>query len=130
MKEKQSLADQGRLVVGIHDAPPAPMQIGSPEAGDFRGYEVDLLNEFAARLTVLLQYRRNVWSTIINDLREGQIDLVCSAALVTRERQQEVDFSEPYLTIDLAIARLRGDGRGKRLAGEKVGVRSGTTAES
>jgi ABC-type amino acid transport substrate-binding protein len=30
------------LRVGIDDAPPVPMQMGRPESGDFRGYEVDL----------------------------------------------------------------------------------------
>ena len=31
--------------VGIDDAPPVPMQLGNPETGDFRGYELDLLGE-------------------------------------------------------------------------------------
>ena len=39
------------LVVGLDVAPPIPMQQGRPEDGDFRGYEVDLL-EVAGRLGV------------------------------------------------------------------------------
>jgi ABC-type amino acid transport substrate-binding protein len=38
------------LTVGLDDAPPAPMQIGTPEDGDFRGYEVDLLEALGCHL--------------------------------------------------------------------------------
>jgi ABC-type amino acid transport substrate-binding protein len=37
--------------VGIDDAPPAPVQLGHPDKGDFRGYEVELLKEVGRRLT-------------------------------------------------------------------------------
>ena len=35
---------------GIDDAPPAPMQLGNPDTGDFHSYEVDLLEEIGRRL--------------------------------------------------------------------------------
>jgi ABC-type amino acid transport substrate-binding protein len=130
MHKQQTPAASGRLLVGIDAAPPIPMQIGSPEAGDFRGFEVDLLSELAARLRVSLEYRRNVWSVVLKHLAEGGIDLVCSAATVTSERQHDIEFSEAYLSIHLAIVRLRGDRRGKQLIRETVGVRRATTAEA
>ena len=43
--------------VGIDDAPPAPMQIGDPDRGNFRGYEVDLLKEVARRVGFRLSFR-------------------------------------------------------------------------
>ena len=46
------------LRVGSDDAPPVPMQIGTPESGDFHGYEVDLLQKLAERLDFTIQYRR------------------------------------------------------------------------
>ena len=56
------------LTVGLDDAPPAPMQIGTPEDGDFRGYEVDLLEALARRLDVQFRYRRALWSVIVEEL--------------------------------------------------------------
>ncbi len=42
--------------VGIDDAPPAPMQLGNPDAGDFRGYEVDLLENDGTQQRLLLRW--------------------------------------------------------------------------
>jgi len=118
------------LLVGIDDAPPAPMQIGSPETGDFRGYEVDLLDEAARRLGARVRYRRALWSVIVGELVSGRLDLICSACTVTEARQSEVDFCEPHLNLQLAATRTRDNLRDIDLAGERVGVRRGTTAES
>lgn len=118
------------LLVGIDDAPPVPMQQGSPEGGDFRGYEVDLLEAIARRLGVRLRYRRAYWSRIVGELVAGRIDAVCSAATVTPERAREVDFCTPHLTLTLAVAVRDGVPATLALAQRRVGVRSGTTAEA
>jgi len=56
--------------VGIDDASPVPVQLGNPETGDFRGYEVDLLGEIA---------------------RRGRISCELSASLVERDCQRTHD---------------------------------------
>ena len=123
------------LLVGIDDAPPVPMQQGSPEAGDFRGYEVDLLQALAARLGAALRYRRAYWSAIVADLAAGRVHAVCSAATITPERAREVDFCRPHLHLTLAVVTRAGDPAGPALAGgdlsgRRAGVRAGTTAEA
>lgn len=116
------------LRVGIDDAPPAPMQIGSPEAGNFRGYEVDLLEQISEKLGLALHYRRAFWSVIVQELAAGTLDIVCSAATVTDARAREVDFCVPHLRIALAVVKRRGVT--SDLPSLRVGVRSGTTAET
>ena len=71
--------------VGIDDAPPPPMQLGNPATGDFRGYEVDVLKEVSRRAGFRLSFRRALWSAIVRELVTGEVDLVCSAATITRE---------------------------------------------
>jgi ABC-type amino acid transport substrate-binding protein len=63
--------------VGIDEAPPVPMQLGNPETGDFRGYELDLLGEIARRAEFRLSYRRALWSAIVSELMTGEVDLIC-----------------------------------------------------
>ena len=82
------------LIVGLDDAPPIPMQIGTPEEGNFRGYEVDLLEEVARRLGVRLRYRRAYWSVIVDELEAGDIDIICSAATITEERRRQADCQQ------------------------------------
>ena len=118
------------LTVGLDDAPPAPMQIGTPEDGDFRGYEVDLLEALARRLDVQLRYRRALWSVIVEELAAGHIDVICSAATVTDERRQQADFCDPHLDLTLAVVTREGTADiGTDFAGLRVGLRRGTTAE-
>jgi len=118
------------LLVGLDDAPPAPIQIGSPDTGDFRGYEVDLLLGLQRRLGVQLRYRRALWSVIVGELASGALDIVCSAATATEDRRREVDFCRPHLQLCLAVVRRADDVSDIGLRGARVGVRRGTTAEA
>jgi polar amino acid transport system substrate-binding protein len=113
---------RGELLVGIDDAPPVPMQIGSPETGDFRGYEVDLLEALAHRLGRTLRYRRAYWSALVGDLAAGRLDAVCSAATVTPERARVVDFCTPHLTLTLAVVTCTDDLAGTGLSSRRVDV--------
>ena len=116
--------------VGIDDAPPAPMQLGSPDGGDFRGYEVDLLGEIGWRAGFELSFWRALWSVIIHDLVVGDVDLVCSAATVTKERESEVDFCSSHLRLALAVVKRDGITPDTSIRGLRLGVRRGTTAEA
>ncbi|MGA7634444.1 MAG: ABC transporter substrate-binding protein [Terriglobales bacterium] len=118
------------LRVGIDKAQPVPMQLGNPETGDFRGYEVDLLNEVGRRAGFGLSFRRAPWNVIIHELVCGEIDMVCSAATITSEREREVDFCSPYLDVKLAVVKRSGIGADTSISGLRLGVRCGTTAEA
>ena len=118
------------LRVGIDDAPPIPMQIGSPETGDFRGFEVDVLEQIAKRLSLALHYHRAFWSVIVRELAAGNLDIVCSAATITEERTREVDFCVPHLRQALATVKRAGIPSGLPLSALRLGVRAGTTAET
>jgi ABC-type amino acid transport substrate-binding protein len=117
------------LRVGIDSAPPVPLQTGSPEAGNFSGYEVDMLQEIAKRLNFTIRYRKALWSVIIDELSGGALDLICSAATVTAEREQRVNFCIPYLKLKLAFVVCAECNASLDLSTSRIGVRSGTTAE-
>jgi ABC-type amino acid transport substrate-binding protein len=120
-----------RLIrVGIDDAPPPPMQLGNPDTGDFRGYEVDVLKEVSRRAGFRLSFRRALWSVIVRELVTGEVDLVCSAATITREREREVDFCVPHLNMSLAVVKRNGISTDAAITGLRLGVRRGTTAEA
>jgi glutamine transport system substrate-binding protein len=116
--------------IDIDDAPPAPMQLGNPDTGDFRGYEVNLLKEIGRRVGFALSFRRALWSVIVRELVAGNVDLVCSAATITSERGREVDFCPPHLKVALAVVKRKGIAAGIAIDGLRLGVRRGTTAEA
>jgi ABC-type amino acid transport substrate-binding protein len=117
------------LRIGIDDAPPIPLQMGDPASGTFRGYEVDLLEALAEQLDVVTEYRRAWWSLITDELVEGRLDLVCSAATVTEKRKVRVDFCAPHLKLQLGLVVRRDLSDPLDAATTRFGVRRGATAE-
>ncbi|WP_193368475.1 amino acid ABC transporter substrate-binding protein [Pelagibius marinus] len=65
------------------------------------------------------------------DLEAGRVDLLCGADTVTLERRQRVDFSLlTFVTGSSVLYRKDGPADFVALAGQKVGVRGGTTTEA
>jgi ABC-type amino acid transport substrate-binding protein len=120
------------VIVGVDESPPPPLCFGLPGTPDFRGFEVDLLDDIAAKLGVTLRYRSALWSEAFAELQAGRLDMICSAATITAERRHIVDFSDPYLEAELALV-VRHDSPTRRaddLWDKAIGVRVATVAET
>lgn len=64
-------------------------------------------------------------------LQEGSIDLLCGATTATLSRREMVDFSIPtFIDGASVLYRKNGPADFESLAGQKVGVRGGTTTEA
>lgn len=119
------------LRVGVDAAPPPPLCHGLPGNPDFRGFEVDLMQVLAQRLGRALTFQASRWTELLDRLEAGDLELICTAATITSERQARFLFSEPYLRTTLALIS-RGDAHVHSLAGfgGVVGARAGTPAEA
>jgi ABC-type amino acid transport substrate-binding protein len=97
------------------------------------GFEVDLMAAIAGRVGFTVRYESALWRDLVQRLIDGGVDMICSAATITTERRQIVDFSAPYLSFPLSIVVRVGEHRGVRgaagLAGRTIGVREATMAE-
>jgi ABC-type amino acid transport substrate-binding protein len=119
------------LLVGVDQSPPPPLNFGLPGSDEFRGFEVDLTNTIAERLGLVVKYRSELWKVMLAELADGTMDMVCTAATITPNRREVVDFSDPYLDTQLAlVARIDWPIHAlEPLRCETVGVRIATTAE-
>jgi ABC-type amino acid transport substrate-binding protein len=96
------------------------------------GFEVDLVRALAARAGFDVRYERALWTKVVQQLIDGTVDMICSAATITAERRRLVAFSRPYLSFQLAIVVRREERDVRRLAdlaGRVIGVRLATQAE-
>jgi ABC-type amino acid transport substrate-binding protein len=116
------------VTVGLDASPPVPLHTGHPG----EGFEVDLLQAVAHRIGVGVRYESALWREIVERLVRHELDMVCSAATITEERRQLVDFSIPYLDFPFAIV-VHAAGPPIQspadLADKVIGVRIATTAE-
>src|SRR6266498_5358270 len=107
MNKDLSLIEPGIRNIGVDASAPLPLH-SDPNLPDFEGFEVDLIKSVAAQLGVSVHYKNALWSKLIDDLLEGRIDMICTAATITEQRKETLDFSRPYLDIKLAIVVRNG----------------------
>jgi polar amino acid transport system substrate-binding protein len=103
------------------------------QAGKIVGFDPDLIAAIAQKAGFKYELVNTRWDGIFVALQSGEFDAVISAATITDERRQTVDFSDPYLSAGQMLA-VRMDDKDKikspaDLAGKKVGVQLGTTGD-
>jgi len=103
------------------------------EAGNIVGFDPDLVAEIAKRAGFEVELVNTRWDGIFVALASGEFDMVASAATITDEREEIVDFSDPYFYASQRIAVLEARASEiqdvEDLAGLRVAVQAGTTGD-
>jgi polar amino acid transport system substrate-binding protein len=103
------------------------------ESGNKVGFDIELMTEVAKRLGVDLEWVDMPFDSLIAAVQEGKIDASISAFNYSEERDQTIDFSDPYYTSEDAFTV--GEGFASTIvdpqdvAAFKVGVQTGTTQD-
>jgi polar amino acid transport system substrate-binding protein len=123
------LITAGTLTVGS-DIPFPPFEFG--KAPNYEGFDIDLVNEIAKDLELEVAIEDTSFDTIFTDVAQGKFDMVASAATITPEREQQVDFSDPYYEAEQALLVPEGSDitSVEDLSGLTVGAQDGTTGEA
>jgi ABC-type amino acid transport substrate-binding protein len=123
------LIQEGQLLVGT-DTPYPPFEIGQPP--NITGYDIEVVNAIAQKLGLDVTYQDTAFDTIFRDLAQGKFDMVVAATTITPEREQKVDFSDPYYAADQALVVAPGSDIStvEDLADKTVGAQDGTTGEA
>ena len=103
------------------------------EKGALTGFDVDVSNEIARRLRLEPKLVALKWDGILAGLLAGRYDVIIGSMAITPERQNAVDFTEPYYVSGAQIFAKEGSevvGKGGDLSGAVVGVNLGTTYEA
>ncbi len=126
-----SSSDLGIVSIGTNAEYP-PFEFVD-EDSNVTGFDVDLMNAIAADQGFELNWVNTRWDGIFVALQSGEFDAVASAATITDEREEIIDFSNPYFNAGQTIA-VKEDRTDEistldDLAGLRVGVQSGTTGD-
>jgi ABC-type amino acid transport substrate-binding protein len=85
--------EDGVLTVGS-DIPYPPFEF--KKEGELIGLDMDLVNEIADRLGLTTEIIDTGFDTIFTQLAGGRYDVVIAASTITPEREEQVNFSDPY----------------------------------
>jgi polar amino acid transport system substrate-binding protein len=116
------------VVIGS-DIPYRPFEYETA-AGELKGFDVEIAQAvFEEQLGVSYEFKKTSFDTIIPSLNNGNFRVIMSAMTINEERDQEVDFSDPYFTAyQTIIVRDESDISSREdLRGIAVGVQKGTT---
>ena len=119
---------QGKITVASNIAYP-PFE-SSPK-GRPKGFDIDLMNEIAKRAGFEVEYENVQFDSILRGLDADLFDASISAMTITKEREQQIDFSDPYFNADQALL-VASDSEVKSiddLSEATVGVQAGSTGQ-
>jgi polar amino acid transport system substrate-binding protein len=120
------------LTVGS-DVPYPPFEEFGKSKTEFKGFDIELVEAIAKKVGRTPEFKDTSFDTIFRDLAQGKFDMVASATTITDEREETVDFTNPYylpsaqsIVVKKGNSDLKTD---KDLEGLVVGVQQGTTGQ-
>ena len=122
------LQKEGSITIGVKfDVP--PFGVRNPRTRDIEGFDVDLGRAIASELGVKPKFIEAISDNRIPFLEKGTADLILSTMTINKERDTEIDFSEPYYIARGRILVPKGsDIKGlEDLGGKRVCTTLGST---
>ncbi len=121
-----------KLTVGS-DVPYPPFEEFGASKTEFKGFDVELMEAIGEKIGREVEFQDTSFPTIFRDLAQGKFEMVASATTITPEREETVDFTNPYYLPSaqsiLVTKGTTGLKTEKDLEGKIVGVQQGTTGE-
>lgn len=74
--------------------------------GSCKGFDVDSAQWIADTMGFKVTFQPTAWDGIIPALQAGKIDMVYAGMTITEERQEKVNFSIPYWTVNQDVVTL------------------------
>ncbi len=125
-----AICDKGTLTVSTDPKYP-PQSSLDEKTGEYEGFDIDVATEIAKRLGVETAWQTPAWESITAGSWNGRWDLSVGSMTPTNDRQQVLEFSEPYYftpavvavhTDNTSVSDISSD-----LDGQRIGVCSGCT---
>ena len=128
------LVDEGKLTV-CSDVPYEPFEFEDAETpSGYSGFDIDLMQMIADDLGLELAVSDQAFDAIQSGaaLAADQCDIAASAMTITEEREENVNFTEPYFDADQSLLVKIDSGYESLddLDGQALGVQADTTGQA
>jgi polar amino acid transport system substrate-binding protein len=121
---------ENKIIVGTSaDYPPFEYV----EGGKIVGFDIELITSLLEKLDYTVEVKDISFDSLIPSLINGKIDVIASAMTITPEREEQIDFSDPYYNSDQSIL-VQADSdinieEYEDLSNLTIGAQTGTTGE-
>ncbi len=99
--------------------------------GKIVGYDVDLAEAVAKRMNVKVEWQEIDFKGIVAALKSSRVDVLFTGLTKTKEREEQISFSDPYYDAGIGAAKPAGSpiANPDDLNGKVVGVQIGTSGQ-
>jgi len=119
---------QEKLRIGTEGAYPPFNNLTAD--GKLEGFDIDIANALCEEMKVECEFVTQDWDGIIPALVAGKFDAIIASMSITEERQQQVDFTNPYYTNSLIVVAPKDTDvtapTAEALAGKVIGAQGST----
>lgn len=126
----ERIKEKGELVVGFCAQYP-PFEFKT-EAGDLKGFDVDLANAIGKELNIPVKFKDGEWQGLIPGMAKGDYDVLITCMGKTPKRMETVNFSDVYVKLaEVIVVRAADDAIHDKidLKGKAVGAQMATSSE-
>ncbi len=131
--EEPADEERGTLTV-CSDTPYPPFEFEDEATGEQTGFDIEIIREVADRMGDDIEVTDQPFEGIWLAPQAGTCDIVASAMTINEERAENALFSDPYFDAEQSLLVLAENEETfatlDDLAGETIGVQSGTTGET
>lgn len=122
------ICDAGVIKVSTDPEYP-PQSFLDPETNELVGFDIDVAAEIAERLGVEVQFETPTFDAVVAGSWANRWDMSVGSVTITPEREEILDFTQPYYYTPAQLAALTSSGFTSLddFAGTTVCVGSGTT---
>lgn len=97
---QQTLPDlQGRVIHAVTENAYYPLNFADASGAGI-GLEYDVINEVAKRLNAKVEWNLSAWDVMIEAVRAGQFDIGADGITINDERDEQIDFTKPFITVE------------------------------
>lgn len=119
-----------KIVAGMDDTF-APMGFRDDQ-GKIVGFDIDMANAISKEIGVPIEFKPIDWASKESELNSGRIDVIWNGFTMTKERQEKLEFTKPYMDNIQVYAVLKDSGitSADQLKGKRISIQEASTAEA
>jgi polar amino acid transport system substrate-binding protein len=106
----------GRTIKVATDATYPPFESINADTNTIEGFDVELFDSICGIVNCTAEYVNTAWDGIFVALQANEFDAVMGGVSITPEREEVMDFTEPYMTVNQSIV-IRPEDEGLTLEG-------------
>lgn len=109
-----------------------PFEFIDEESGDLVGFDIDLVTALAEETGYEVEFETLEFDGIVAGISSGRFDVAIAGMTITEEREEEIDFTQPYYEAGLILAVKDGTDDIESIDdidGKTVATRNGSTSQ-